>query len=172
ETAPCPRAPARCHRKSRHAANRLARKNDRIASRAQPAMDLRSVLLPAPLAPITATASPRPTSIETPNSAWKSPQKASRSGTASSTSGIGFYTHRDLRIPDHRLGFAVGDERAIVQYERPIDAGKQSMHHVLDPHDRHAARPDFANERDKRPAFVLGQAAGDFVEQQHLRLRS
>ena len=38
-----------------------------------PAMLLSSVLLPAPLAPITATASPGATCIDTPNSAWKSP---------------------------------------------------------------------------------------------------
>jgi hypothetical protein len=42
-------------------------------ARLRPAMLLRSVLLPAPLAPITATASPRATFIATPNKAWKSP---------------------------------------------------------------------------------------------------
>ena len=36
-------------------------------------MLLSSVLLPAPLAPITATTSPALTRSETPNSAWKSP---------------------------------------------------------------------------------------------------
>jgi len=44
-----------------------------LRARKSPAIDLSSVLLPAPLAPITATASPRATSTETPNSAWKSP---------------------------------------------------------------------------------------------------
>ena len=38
-----------------------------------PAMLFSSVLLPAPLAPITATTSPALTLSETPNSAWKSP---------------------------------------------------------------------------------------------------
>jgi hypothetical protein len=38
-----------------------------------PAMLASSVLLPAPLAPITATVSPASTFIEAANSAWKSP---------------------------------------------------------------------------------------------------
>ena len=38
-----------------------------------PAMLFSSVLLPAPLAPITATTSPALTVSETPNNAWKSP---------------------------------------------------------------------------------------------------
>jgi hypothetical protein len=38
-----------------------------------PAMLLSSVLLPAPFAPMMATASPAATRRRTPNSAWKSP---------------------------------------------------------------------------------------------------
>ena len=38
-----------------------------------PEMTRISVVLPAPLAPITATASPALTCIEMPNSAWKAP---------------------------------------------------------------------------------------------------
>src|SRR5262245_56500464 len=44
----------------------------------RPAMDCSSVLFPAPLAPITATTSPRATAMVTPNNAWKSPYQASR----------------------------------------------------------------------------------------------
>ena len=39
----------------------------------RPEMTRSSVVLPAPLAPITATASPALTFMETPNSAWKAP---------------------------------------------------------------------------------------------------
>jgi hypothetical protein len=39
----------------------------------RPEITRRSVVLPAPLAPMTATASPGSTRIETPNSAWKPP---------------------------------------------------------------------------------------------------
>ncbi len=41
--------------------------------RIRPEMTRISVVLPAPLGPMTATASPRPTSSETSNSAWKPP---------------------------------------------------------------------------------------------------
>src|SRR5215469_9292239 len=148
-------------------------------ARTSPATLLRSVLLPAPLAPITATASPRSTSIETPNKAWKSPSPASSSRTArSGGSGIGRNFHidlpqidfGDLRTLDHRARFAVGNERAVMQNEEAIDAGKERMHDVLDPDDRHPAPPDLANERDQVPTFVFGEPAGDFVEEQHLRI--
>ena len=39
----------------------------------RPEMTRSSVVLPAPLEPITATASPASTFMETPNSAWKPP---------------------------------------------------------------------------------------------------
>ncbi len=43
------------------------------AAGSRPEMTRNSVVLPAPLAPITATASPARTVIETSNSAWKPP---------------------------------------------------------------------------------------------------
>ena len=42
------------------------------------------------------------------------------------------------------------------------------MHDVLDPHDGGAARVDRADGPDQRVGFMLGQAAGDLVEQQQL----
>src|SRR5690242_6325853 len=42
------------------------------------------------------------------------------------------------------------------------------MHDVLDPDDGDALAPDLADERDQRRAFMLGEAASDLVEQQHL----
>src|SRR5215510_15403406 len=53
--------------------NTMASRRERMS----PAIDCRSVLFPAPLAPITATTSPRATAMVTPNSAWKSPYQAS-----------------------------------------------------------------------------------------------
>ncbi len=44
------------------------------------------------------------------------------------------------------------------------------MQHMLDPDDRDAAGMDGADGRDQLAAFAVGQAAGDFVEQQHFRL--
>ena len=45
------------------------------------------------------------------------------------------------------------------------------MHDVLDPDDRDAAAANIPDQIDQRHAFVLGQAAGDLVEEQHARLR-
>ena len=60
--------------------------------------------------------------------------------------------------------------RAAVQHQQPVDGGEQRVHHVLDPHDRDAAGAHGLDQRHQHAAFVLGQSAGDFVEQQHARL--
>ena len=60
-------------------------------------------------------------------------------------------------------------KRAAVQHHQPVDHGEQRMDDMLDPDDRDAGRADVLDQRDQRAAFVLGQAAGDLVEQQHAR---
>ncbi len=40
---------------------------------------------------------------------------------------------------------------------------------MLDPDDRDAGGADVANQSDERRAFVLGEAAGDLIEQEHAR---
>ena len=45
------------------------------------------------------------------------------------------------------------------------------MHDVLDPDHRHAGRLDALQLVDQPGGLVLGQAAGDLVEQQQLRPR-
>ena len=44
-----------------------------LVAGSMPEMTRSNVVLPAPFAPITATASPALTSMETPNNAWKPP---------------------------------------------------------------------------------------------------
>ncbi len=56
-----------------------------------------------------------------------------------------------------------------MQHQQPVDRGDQRMHDVLDPDDRHAAATDLLDQRDQRRAFVLGEAAGDLVEQEQAR---
>ena len=46
------------------------------------------------------------------------------------------------------------------------------MHDALDPDDGDAAVADAANESDQRLALVIGQAAGNLVEQQQARART
>ena len=67
------------------------------------------------------------------------------------------------------LGLADADDLAEMQDQQPLDDGIQRMQHVLDPDDGDAACVDGADGRDQRPAFALGQPAGDLVEQQQLR---
>src|SRR5262245_27940709 len=150
--------------------NRMASRRDAMT----PAMHLSSVDLPAPLAPMTATTSPGGTRSETPNSAWKSPQNASSARASRSGSGIGGNSHIDVAHGgrrDHRLRGALADEAAAVQNNQTIDQRDERVNDVLDPDDRDAAAANVADQVDQRRAFVLGQAAGDLVEQEHARLR-
>src|SRR6266568_6088437 len=142
-------------------------------ARTSPAMAFNSVLLPAPLAPRTATISPAATLIETPNSAWKSPWKASSARTSSSVSGIGRDPHVDLRhfgAANDGLRIAFGDQCAAMQHHKPVDHRDECMDNMFDPDDRNAGLLDLPDQRDQRHALVLGQASGDFVEQQHTRI--
>jgi len=72
---------------------------------------------------------------------------------------------------DHRFRITFADEGAAVQHHQAVDDGEERMHHMLDPDDRHAGAADVADQRHQRRAFMLGQAAGDLVEQEHARLR-
>src|SRR5262249_42607486 len=107
-----------------------------------PAMHLSSVDLPAPLAPMTAITSPGGTRSDTPNSAWKSPEKAASARTSRSGSGIGGNAHVDVAPRgrrDPRLRRALADEAAAVQNHQAIDEREERVNNVLDPDDRDAA---------------------------------
>src|ERR1044071_1962625 len=96
----------------------------------------RSVVLPAPFGPITATDSPARTSRLTPNSAWKPPYAAE---TPSSES-IGPQVHLDdLRVARHVGGLALRDHHAVVEHHAAVDDAHQHAHDVLHPDDGHAA---------------------------------
>src|SRR5215813_4024907 len=117
--------------------------------RMRPAIAASRVLFPAPLAPTTATTSPAATSMETPNSAWKSPYEASSARTSRSRSGISRDAHVDFAhggAGDHGARIAGGDERAAVQHHQPVHHRKQRMDHVLDPDDRDAALAHLADQ--------------------------
>src|SRR5262249_58319523 len=67
---------------------------------------------------------------------------------------------------------ALADEAAAVQNYQAIDECEERVNDVLDPDDRDAAAANVPDQVDQRLAFVLGQAAGHLVEQEHARLRS
>src|SRR5258707_7944067 len=72
---------------------------------------------------------------------------------------------------DPRLRRALADEAAAVQNNQAIDECEERVNDVLDPDDRDPAAANVADQVDQRLAFVLGQAAGHLVEQEHARLR-
>ena len=60
---------------------------------------------------------------------------------------------------------------AEVDDEQPVGDRQQRVHHVLDPDHRHALRLDALQLVHQLARLVLGQPAGDLVEQQQLRPR-
>jgi hypothetical protein len=92
----------------------------------------------------------------------------------SSVAGIGGDAHVDVAHcgrRDHSLRRALADEAAAVQNNQAIDEREERVNDVLDPDDRDAAAANVPDQVDQRLAFVLGQAAGHLVEQEHARLR-
>src|SRR4029079_6251367 len=90
----------------------------------------------------------------------------SRSGP----SGIGVNSHIDfsyLRATYDAIRVAIGNQFAAVQDREPIDGGEQSVHEMSDPDDRTTARAHVLDEGNQRCACMLGEAAGDLIEQQH-----
>src|SRR4029078_7592539 len=90
----------------------------------------------------------------------------SRSGP----SGIGVNSHIDfsyLRATYDAIRVTIGNQFAAVQDREPIEGAEQSVHDMLDPDDRNTARAHVLDEGNQRCAFMLGEAAGDLIEQQH-----
>ena len=73
-------------------------------------------------------------------------------------------------IGEHRLGRALADDRAEVQHGEAARDALQRMDDVLDPDDRRALGVDRREDGEQVVAFGVGEAAGDLVEQEELRL--
>ena len=76
-----------------------------------------------------------------------------------------------LRAIHHLARIALRDHAPEIQHHEPRDDRQQRMDDMFDPDDRRPRSMDLADRRDQFLAFALGQAAGDFVEQQQARLR-
>src|SRR5215813_7178730 len=115
--------------------------------RRRPAMDLSSVLLPAPFGPRSATISPAPTVSVTPPSARTSPYDTSRSCT-SSMARLSFDAQIGVEhggIGGDGRGRSLGDLLARAQHDEPPAEIQERPHDMLD--DQHALsvhrqRPD------------------------------
>src|SRR5262245_18671616 len=118
-----------------------------------PAMGLSSGVLPAPLAPMSATTSPGSTRSETPWSArtpapyatWTSRASSKLAGATAqpgdtalpSGTALAEIRANHLRVAHDRLGRAVGDLEAVVQHDHSMGKRHDDLHHVLHHADRH-----------------------------------
>src|SRR5437867_6808116 len=153
-----------------------------------------SVVLPAPLGPMTPTASPRRTSSDTSNSAWKLPYPArtdfsSSMGGADVTrcpragaSSLRERRHRrvlgsEISLDDTRIARdlrrkALGDLLAVIEHHHAVDDAHQDPHDVLDPDDGDTRLlADSAQQVGGLVHLVLVQAAEALVGQQQFRRR-
>src|SRR5262249_10969809 len=133
-----------------------------------------SVVLPAPLGPITPTVSPAATSSDTPNNVRKEPYPAeiSTSDSMIGLSPLAEINFRHARIARGLAGQPVENLLAVVEHDDALDDAHQHAHDVLDPHDcdPHAT----ADAREQvGGAFHLGgiEPAHGFVGQKQLRPR-
>src|SRR5262245_1504114 len=113
-----------------------------------PEMTRSRVVLPAPLAPITATASPAPTFMEMPNRAWKAPYPASMP-FSSSIRRLDLATG-SLAFPRRRTGLAA-------RREARLDQRAPSAKAIFR---RHAAAVHLVFETLHRRATVVPGEAG------------
>ena len=56
-----------------------------------------------------------------------------------------------------------------MEHHETVDHSQQRMHHVLNPDDRDPGAAHRLDEIDETKAFVLGEPAGDLVEEEHTR---
>src|SRR5262245_54966768 len=97
-----------------------------------------SVVLPAPLGPMTATASPAFTSRLKPKSDRTSPYPALTPSTPIIRVGAQVDLD-DLPIARHLGGLALRDDLAVGEHHAAVDHPHEHAHDVLDPHDGDAA---------------------------------
>src|SRR4051812_42126653 len=133
-----------------------------------PAIDFSSVLFPAPLAPTTATISPRATRNDTPCNACNPRYEADTSSSRSiAVAEIGT---DHVRVAHHIDWCADGQHAAEIQYDGTVDQRQQHFHHVFDHHHRDAAGADVADQLHARRRFDRREPGQHLVEQQQARL--
>src|SRR5690242_2620646 len=109
-----------------------------------PAIDFKRVVLPAPLAPTTATTSPRATSSDTPCNASR-PRYEAETPSRRSIALAKIRTNH-LRIANHRIGRADRQHASEVEHHCAIDQRQQHLHDVLDHYHCDATRPYIADQ--------------------------
>src|SRR5215208_1486295 len=130
------------------------------------------VVLPAPLAPSSATISPSFTSSETPCSALTGPYRASTLRSSSSGIFLAEVGLDDGGVRAHLGGCPLGDLAAEIEDVHAVGDRHHEVHVVLDEQD--GERVLLAEALDQQPEvadLLVVEAAGGLVEQQQPRLR-
>ena len=119
------------------------------------------------IAPTGGAASRRPVAVPEPRPSFDGPW--ARGTRTDQRSRPKIHLPHPL-VGKHRVRRALADDRAEVQDGETAGDALEGMDDVLDPDDRRALRMDGGEDREKIVAFGVGEAAGDLVEQQELRL--
>src|ERR1700688_3420977 len=102
----------------------------------RPEIALRVVVLPAPLAPISTTSSPRRTSIERSRTAATLPYRQCSCSTCSTDAPLAEIGPNDVRMRLDLRRRPVGDDAAIVEADDAVGHAHDGAHVVLDQPDR------------------------------------
>src|SRR5215207_11249185 len=99
-----------------------------------PQMARNRVVFPAPLEPMTATASPAATRRSTPSTTF-SPRYPAARPDASSIAALAEVGVDHLGVAHHGLRLALGQYPAEVEDDHPLGQAHHRLHHVLHPDD-------------------------------------
>src|SRR5262249_406554 len=121
------------------------------AGRIRPEIALSVVVLPAPLAPISTTSSPRATSIERSCTAATLPYRHSRRSTCSTGGPLAEIGPDHLRVRLDLRRRPVRDDAALIEADHAVGHAHHGAHVVLDQQQRDVAAADlFERRREAR----------------------
>src|SRR5262245_13175211 len=142
-----------------------------VSGARSPEIVRRTVVLPAPLAPISATSSPLFTESET----WSSTRVRPRCSVTLSRESTGGLVDAKVGLDDagvcaHLLGSAFGDLFAVVDHDDAVGDRHDDVHVVLDQNDGEPPRAELPDQADDVRALLAVHSRGGLVEQEHRRL--
>src|SRR5229473_2866325 len=147
--------------------------------RSRPLSVERSVVLPAPFDPTSATISPARISRSTSHSTWTSPYATFSFSVRRRTPSVGMRARLRVLLAEVRLdhrrvdrdlgGRALRDFAPVVEDDDTLAHADDHLHHVLDDDERDAAVVDSAEQDDRLVHLAAAQAGHHLVQQQDAR---
>src|SRR3954469_21747206 len=128
------------------------------------------VVLPAPLRPMTQTASPAATVSDTPCRMWLRPYQALRSRTSSiALDRLAEIDAPHLLVRADVVGRALGEEPAVVQHQDAVRDAHDELHPVLDK-DHRALLVEPEDQVHHGAGLLRAHAGGRLVEEEKPRV--